>query len=137
MRKYVSLVLGEPSLVLCCQANSIVVCAIEVSGYVVTFGSIRVGRQSTLRGVRLDQPDLTTSEVIEQRFDGHTGDFPRPHNLGVVDISAIVNPFAVNVVFGRIAHNDEVVAGRDFKLRGDPSSVRHLRVDSSRQMNRT
>ena len=75
------------------------------------------------RGIGFDEPNLAAAKIIEQRVQAYSGDFPRPNDLGVIDVRAVINPFPIDIVLRPIAHDDEMPAGQGIELSFDAGTV--------------
>src|SRR5258706_3179769 len=85
--------------------------------------SFRIRAQARRSRIGLNEPDLTSTEIFQQRIDVHTGNFPRPYDLGVVDIGTVIHPLLQHIVFGRIAHDCQVFAWRGVQLSLDLRAI--------------
>ena len=84
----------------------------------------RIGIQSRREDIRLDNPDFASGIVREERRKVRAGNFASPHDSRMVNIGGVVDPFPVRKVSGRIADNDEMVAGSVIEFGSDGGSRR-------------
>ena len=75
----------------------------QVGGVGFEFGVVDVG---------FDEPDLAVLEVGEKLRVLFGIKVAGPDHFGAVDVGAVVDPFVVDVVIIRVAHDDQVFSGR-------------------------
>ena len=84
----------------------------ESHGFALTgYGEMRGGIASGLM-----EPCVASAKIVEQGMNVHSRNFARPHDFGVIDVRAVINPFAAKIMSLPIAHNREFFAGHGLEF---------------------
>src|ERR1700722_14583352 len=76
--------------------------------------------------IGVNEPEFAAAKVFEQRARIGVGNLSGPNHFGVVDVSAVVDPFLAYIVTVAVVHENEMFPGNGFQLLRELKGVRLL-----------
>src|SRR5437879_9704623 len=97
-------------------------------------GCERVGDQLGIVFFRLDEPNLTILEIVEESLVLLRIGFSCPEQFCAVDFRTVENPIVVYVVALRVAHDDQMFSRGARKYFDDCGAARITRASPTRRI---